>query len=172
MRSTFVMIFILGSTLAVLAQDPGTLSIDELEKSIENQHPSSYYILAKKLFESEKKDDAVFWFYAGQLRYRVYLAVNQGKLEPSGDPALFASLTEEVGKPLNEYAFGDISQLVKAIDAVIAWDKSHSNQLTPRDQYQSEYNEITASLVELRDEAVQNEESIRQTRTANGLENR
>jgi hypothetical protein len=64
-----------------------------------------------------KRDEAVFWFYAGQLRYRVYLLVNKDKLEPSGDPAVFASLSEEIGRPLNEYAFGDIPQLAKTIDS-------------------------------------------------------
>jgi hypothetical protein len=38
--------------------------------------------------------------------------------------------------------------------------------------YQSEYEEIITGLIEMRDEALQNANSIRQTRTANGLENR
>jgi hypothetical protein len=172
MRSTCVMTVVLHSVLTAAAQDPATLTIEELEKGIEDQHPSYYYILAQKLFEAGRKQDAVFWFYTGQLRYRVYLAANKDKLDPSGDPAVFASLSEEVGKPLNEYAFGDIPQLAKTIDAVIAWDRSHSNRLTPRDKYQSEYEEIITGLIEMRDEALQNANSIRQTRTANGLENR
>jgi hypothetical protein len=53
-------------------------------------------------------------------------------LEPSGYPAVFASLSEEISRPLNEYAFGDIPQLAKTIDAALAWDQSHSNALTPR----------------------------------------
>ena len=93
-----------------------TLSIEQIRNGIENKHPSYFYILAGKLFAAGKKDDAVFWFYAGQLRYRVYLVVNKDKLEPSGDPALFASLSEEIGRPLNEYAFGDISRLTKTIE--------------------------------------------------------
>jgi hypothetical protein len=83
-----------------------TLLIEQIRNGIENKHPSYFYILAGKLFAAGKKDDAVFWFYAGQLRYRVYLVMNKDKLEPSGDPALFASLSEEIGRPLNKYAFG------------------------------------------------------------------
>jgi hypothetical protein len=156
-----------------LAQDPATLSIEQLRNGIENRHPSSFYILAGKLFfAAGKKDEAVFWFYAGQLRYRVYLLVNKNKLKPSGDPAVFTSLSEEIGRPLNEYAFGDIPQLAKTIDAVIAWDLSHSDALTPRDKYRSEYEQIVAGLTQMRDEVVRKADSIRKTRTANGLENR
>ena len=121
-----------------------------------------------KLFKAGRKEDAVFWFYAGQLRYRVYLKVNEGKLGPSGDPALFASFSEVIGRPLNQYAFGDIPQLAKTIDAVIAWDRSHSNPLTPHDKYQTEYDEIIAGLTKLRDEAVRNADSIGKARSANG----
>jgi hypothetical protein len=149
-----------------------TLSIEKIRNGIENKHPSYFYILAGKLFTAGKRDDAVFWFYAGQLRYRVYLLVNKDKLEPSGDPTLFASLSEEIGRPLNEYAFGDIPQLAKTIDAVVAWDKSHSNALTPREKYRSEYHQIVAGLTQMRDEVVRKADSIRKTRAGNGLENR
>ncbi len=75
------------SFLKASAFDPAALSIEQLKNGIENQHPAYFYYLAKKLFAAGQKDDAVFWFYAGQLRYRVYLAVNKDKLDPSGDPA-------------------------------------------------------------------------------------
>ena len=172
MRSAFLTGFVLLWVLDASAQDPRTLSIEQIRNGIENKHPSYFYILAGKLFAAGKKDDAVFWFYAGQLRYRVYLLVNKDKLEPSGDPTLFASLSEEIGRPLNEYAFGDIPHLAKTIDAVVAWDKSHSNALTPREKYRSEYDQIVAGLTQMRDEVVRKADSIRKTRAANGLENR
>jgi hypothetical protein len=172
MRSVFVLGFVLLWVSGNLAQDPANLSIEQLEKTIEDQHPAGFYILAEKLFAAGKKDEAIFWFYAGQLRYRVYLLVNKDKLEPSGDPAVFASLSEEIGRPLNEYAFGDIPQLAKTIDAVLAWDRSHSNALTPRQKYRSEYDQIATGLTNMRDEMVRKADSIRKTRTANGLENR
>ena len=160
------------SLLKASAIDPSTLSIDQLKNGIENQHPAYFYYLAKKLFTANQKDDAVFWFYAGQLRYRVYLAVNKDKLDPSGDPAVFSALSEEVGRPINEYAFGDIPQLAKTIDAVIAWDQSHDNSLTPRPKYKSQYDQIVSGLTQMRDQIVQQADSIRKTRTANGLQNR
>jgi hypothetical protein len=172
MRSVFILGFVLLWHLDASAQDPTTLSIEQLRSKIETQHPAGFYILAGKLFAAGKKDEAVFWFYAGQLRYRVYLLVNKNKLDPSGDPAVFASLSEEIGRPLNEYAFGDIPKLASTIDAVLAWDRSHSNALTPREKYRSEYDQIVTGLTQMRDEVVRKADSIRKTRAANGLENR
>jgi hypothetical protein len=167
-----ISLFFAGSGLTASAVDLATLSIEQLKSDIEKQHPSGLYILAQKLFASGQKDEAVFWYYAGQLRYRVYLTVNKSKLDPSGDPAVFSALTEEIGRPLNEYAFGDIPRLAKTIDAVIAWDQSHDNALTPRDKYRTEYDQITAGLTQLRDSMIKNADSIRQQRSGAGLENR
>ena len=172
MRSAFVTGFVILWALEVSAQNPATLSIEQLKSGIENQHPSYFYILAEKLFAVGKKDEAVFWYYAGQLRYRVYLLVNKDKLEPSGDPAAFAALSEEIGRPINEYAFGDIPQLAKTIDAVLAWDRSRSNALTPHKKYRSQYDQIIAGLTQMRDEVLRKADSIRKTRAANGRGNR
>ena len=172
MRTALLLAYLALSTLKASAADLSTLTIDQLKNGIENQHPSAFYILAEKLFAAGQKDDAVFWFYAGQLRYRVYLIVNKDKLDPSGDPAVFGSLSEEVGRPINEYAFGDIPQLAKTIDAVIAWDQAHANALTPRDKYKTQYDQTVAGLTQLRDQILKQADSIRKTRTSNGLENR
>jgi hypothetical protein len=172
MRAALLLAFLALSFLKASAVDLSSLSIDQLKNGIENQHPSAFYILALKLFTAGQKDDAVFWFYAGQLRYRVYLLVNKDKLDPSGDPALFASLSEEVGRPINEYAFGDIPLLSKTIEAVITWDQSHANALTPRDKYKSQYDQIVAGLIQMRDQVLKQADSIRKTRSANGLQNR
>src|SRR5215212_9300237 len=51
-------------------------SPQQLMAGIERKHPAVFYMLAKKLFEAGEKDEAVFWFYAGQLRYRAYLQAN------------------------------------------------------------------------------------------------
>jgi hypothetical protein len=106
---------LLLQTPAVPNQSPADpllkMSPEQIKKGIENQHPIAYYVLAQKLFEGGQKDDAVFWFYAGQLRYRFHVSANPG-LDPSGDPALLASMNESLGRPINEYAFGDLKTLV------------------------------------------------------------
>lgn len=36
----------------------------EVEAALPSEHPSSYYTYAIRLVEEERRDDAVFWFYA------------------------------------------------------------------------------------------------------------
>lgn len=153
------------------AQDFNSMSIDKLKSSVTSSHPAAYYILANKLFYSGEKDEAVFWFYAGQLRYRVHLACSpdQGK---SGDAALFGSFSEVIGRPLNEYAFGDVGEAVKTIDAALKWDASNKNGFTSKTKCASQLAQNRAGLESLRDSMIKQADDIRAKRKANGLPNR
>ena len=104
--------------------DPQTVALDELIRIVPDQHPSFYYILASRLYAANRKDDAVFWFYAGQLRYRIRLACHPD-LAPDTEPALFGSLQETVGRPVNEYGFGDLTALPAALERVLACGSRH-----------------------------------------------
>jgi hypothetical protein len=157
--------------LASSPDDPMSKSPEQLMKGIESAHPATYYVLAKKLFESDRKDDAVFWFYAGQLRYRFHLSASPG-LDPSGDPALFASLGEVVGRPINEWAFGDLKALDATIGRVLQWDEEKPNGFTSKKDHAEELKKIRAGLGEMRGYLAKNGESIRAQRKANGLPNR
>jgi hypothetical protein len=89
--------FVAAASTALDEQTPA-----ELKAGIEGKHPAAYYTLAAKLFRYDAtKTEAVFWFYVGQIRYRYYLAANP-TLPPDGDPALFASFSEVIGRPINE----------------------------------------------------------------------
>jgi len=166
-------------TLVVAIAAHGTISADDLtkktpdqlKKGIENQHPATYYILAQKLFESGKKDEAVFWFYVGQLRYRFHLLANPN-LEPSGDPALFASFSEVIGRPINEYAFGDLKALDATLEKVLAWDEATGNGFTSTKAHKAEWVKTREGLKGLRQQVMDNGNSIRAQRKANGLPNR
>jgi hypothetical protein len=169
---------VIGSLLVLAAlaaagagDDPAKKTPEQLKKGIENQHPSTYYILAQKLFESGKKDEAVFWFYAGQLRYRFHLMANPN-LEPSGDPALLASLSEVIGRPINEYAFGDLKTLEATMQKVLAWDEATRNGFTSTKAHHAEWLKTREGLAGLRQYVMENGESIRAQRKAHGLPNR
>jgi hypothetical protein len=140
----------------------------QIEDRIETKHPAAYFVLATKLFEQGKRDDAVFWFYAGQLRYRAYLVANP-KLDPSGDPALFVSLFSTAGPTINGYAFGDVPQLVKTIDRVLEWDAKHPDPLTPKS---AQRDEVRAGLTRLKEQVVLQREEIKIQRQMKKLENR
>jgi hypothetical protein len=53
------------------------------------QHPAAYYKHAMTLFNRSRKNDAVFVFYLGQLRYRTHLAARPD-LPPDQDRAILA----------------------------------------------------------------------------------
>ena len=169
-----IILGLLTLSMAIAAQgsdDPTKKTPEQLKKGIENQHPSTYYILAQKLFESGKKDEAVFWFYAGQLRYRFHLLANPD-LEPSGDPALFASLSEVIGRPINEYAFGDLKALDATLEKVLTWDEATANGFTSTKAHRAEWTKTREGLKGLRKQVMDNGDSIRAQRKANGLPNR
>ena len=143
----------------------------QIERGIEAKHPAAYYILAAKLLREDRRDEAVFWFYLGQLRARAHLAARPD-LEPSGDPALFASFNAVLGQPINQYAFGDIPALVRTIDAVLDWDRDHPDSFTPQSRFQEAHTKSRQGLSGLRDEITARREEIRAERARNGLGNR
>lgn len=143
----------------------------EIKKGIEKRHPAAYYILALKLFEANQKDEGVFWFYAGQLRYRFHVAAKPD-LDPSGDPALLASLNETVGRPINEYAFGDLRTLEATLENVMKWDRDTPNGFTSKENSVEAWNKTRSGLRSLVTYIDQNESEIRKQRTAKGLPNR
>jgi|EndMetStandDraft_8_1072994.scaffolds.fasta_scaffold26250_1 hypothetical protein len=140
--------------------------------ALAGQHPAEYYRQAAKLFSTtSRKDDAVFVFYLGQLRYRAHLQARRD-LKPDGDPALFGSLSEVVGRPLNEYAFGDLARLADVIDAVLAYDAANPDRFTPPAQFPNVYVGVRDGLIKMKAQLLKDADQIRETRRRNGLENR
>ena len=105
-------------------------TVAELENGITKKHPSTYIILAKKLFNQGDKQNAVKWFYVGQIRYRAYLMANP-ELDPSSDPALFSSLMSVVGTPLNEYIGGDVTK--EYLEKLASWSQNVLNTIVTVD---------------------------------------
>jgi hypothetical protein len=138
---------------------------------IANQHPAQYYRLAARLFANGQKDEAVFWFYVGQLRFRFHLMAHPD-LPRDKDGALFSSLSEVVGRPINEYAFGHLPSLLETLDKVLAWDASTTNGFTSKQVYARELSKIRQGLAELRQQIQAQASEIRQKRSKNGLDNR
>jgi hypothetical protein len=148
---------------------PAGPSIEQLKAGIENKHPSTYYELASRLFKDGQKDEAVFWYYVGQIRFRFHLRVAKD-LNPAGDPALFAGLSEMVGAPLNDYALGDIPKLAATIDKALAWDDAHDNGFTPKKGNETSLSMIRESMQSLKEEILKDQEKIKAQRKANGIE--
>ncbi len=140
----------------------------EIERALPKEHPSSYYLYASRLWNEGKSDDAVFWFYGGQLRFRFHLRANP-KLPPDGDPALFASFQAVLGEPINLYVGGDPKKWIAQIDRVLAWDEKTANGFTSKKSHAAELAEIRTGLVKLRDHIATNQDSIRAKREEEGI---
>ncbi|WP_338606797.1 hypothetical protein V6617_09770 [Pelagibacterium nitratireducens] len=165
--SPFAFFFLL-STVPAFAQDFNTMPVDQLRAEAPNAHPSAYYVLASRLYDRGDKDEAVFWFYAGQLRYRTHIACNPD-LPPDGDPALFSALSEVIGSEINLYAFGDLERLLETIDAVIDWDQSTPNGYAPDADCATARVDVLTGLNELKTHIAENADDIRAQRLSNGL---
>ena len=74
------------------------------------------------LFLHGKKDDAVFWFYAAQLRVRYQLAFEKGDRGQ-----LLTVMLMTIGPPINNYAFQDVANLDRILVRVLEWDKKVAN---------------------------------------------
>lgn len=151
--------------------DPQRVPLDELIRIIPDQHPSFYYVLASRLFAADRKDEATFWFYAGQLRYRIRLACHPD-LPPGTEPALFASLQEEVGTLINGYAGADPDAWAAAIERARNWDAQTRNGYEPKAPCQAQIADQRGGMAALVAQIRQSKDQIAEQRRANGLPNR
>ena len=143
----------------------------KIESALPNEHPSSYYIYAARLFSEGKKDESILWFYIGKLRYLIYLKATPPS-DPSGDPALFASLNATVGQMINEYAGGDPKVWAAQIASALKWDDVHPNGFTSKAKFKAVYDSTRAGLEGLGKQIEGGADKMREERKKRGLENR
>lgn len=86
------------------------------------KEPMSLFLSAISMFQHGKKDEAVFWFYASQLRVRYQLVFEKGDRGQ-----LLTIMLMTMGPTINNYAFQDISNLNRILDKVVEWDKQTPN---------------------------------------------
>lgn len=141
------------------------------DAALANKHPSELYLHAKQLFDTGHKDDAVTWFYIGQLRWRYHLLAHP-ELPPDGEPAAMDALNATLGQAINEWAGGSPRAWRAAIGKALAWDASHPNPITPKEKYAAQWQQVRAGLVQLDGYVRDNESQIRTERQTRGLENR
>lgn len=139
-----------------------------VEKALPAAHPSAYYAYAARLFREGAREDAVFWFYAGQIRYRFHLTVRPD-LPPDGDPALFGSLTDTVGQEINGWAGGDTQLWARQMQRALDWDAQTDNGFTSKTAYGAQWQQIRAGLAGLIAQVRSSRDEIRSRRKDNGL---
>jgi hypothetical protein len=94
-----------------ILNDPATLN-----------EPVAMFIPAYTLFRNGRKEDALFWYYAAQLRARYQIVFE------NGDRAqVMAAMMMTIGESISQFALLDFRNAQRTIDRVLAWDQSTPN---------------------------------------------
>lgn len=151
--------------------DLNKLSNQEIVARAPELHPAALYILASRLLAEGKGQEAANWMYAGQLRYRILITATKQN-SGSSEMTLFNALSEQVGRPVNEYVAGDPDDWIAAIDWALDWDEKNPNALVDKRTDATTIKEVRSGLVKLRTKVDSSREQIVRERAKKGLENR
>lgn len=118
-------------TLRVL--DTGSASqkdktIDEIKTNPSKYNPVVFYHMSKVLFDKNQKDDAAFWFYAGQLRARY----DANRCADISARSAVAVLNQQFGSPINRYTMQDLPKLEETVNKVLAFDEKTAHDYDNR----------------------------------------
>ncbi len=160
----------IGLAYAQADRDLSTITNEEIVAEAGDLHPAALYILASRLYAEGKGQEAANWMYAGQLRYR-FMITARGEAA-ANERVLFSALSEQVGRPVNEYIAGDPDEWIAAMQWALDWDEATENGVTSKTEHAEALDEIRQGLRNLIEQVDTSREEIREQRTANGLENR
>lgn len=103
-------------------------TIQRIKDHPEEFAPPVFYVLSNVLFQLGNKDDAAFWFYAGQLRARF----DANRCSDISAREAVDVLNQQFGPPINQYTFQDIPKLEALIPRVVEWDRRTPHQYDNR----------------------------------------
>lgn len=82
----------------------------------------AYYDAAQLMFREGRKDMALQWLYAGEIRARVAAGLDP---DASRNNAMMVALNQGIATPIKAYARTDKENWLRQIDAALAWDEAH-----------------------------------------------
>jgi hypothetical protein len=94
--------------------------IGNITNQPENFAPPVLYVLSSVLVEQNKKDEAVFWFHAGQLRGLIDANICADKTAPLA----IQSLNRRFGQPISTYCLTNIPVLTNTIARLLVWEEA------------------------------------------------
>jgi len=104
---------------------------EAMQEVLENANkyaPPALYALAGELFRLGRKEEAMFYFYLGQLRARS----DANKCRDKTARQAVAVLNEMYGGPINLYAFGEPKKLETVVEKVVEWDRQNRREYDAR----------------------------------------
>ncbi|MEO1641905.1 MAG: hypothetical protein AAFR74_01110 [Pseudomonadota bacterium] len=106
-----------------------TEAINTIAAAPQEYPPYFFYMMSDALFDQNKKDEAAFWFYAGQLRSRYDANRCGNQLQGRNTVDM---LNQEYGTPINQYTFKDVDNLSLIVERVIAFEKQTPHDYDPK----------------------------------------
>lgn len=83
-------------------------------------------VLAVRLYDAGQRDEAAFWFYVAQLRYRLFgLVINRSRADLWAERMAMSAFNEQAGRYLHSYALCDMERWPKLRTAALDWVLTH-----------------------------------------------
>lgn len=112
------------------SDDPNTIkkAVKSILAAPNKYNPVVLYAVSARLFQQEKKDEAVFLYYVAQLRARYDSNLCLDK--SAGQAA--SQLASMFGQKINPYAFEDLKKLETTVNNVVAFVKNNEEDYDHR----------------------------------------
>jgi hypothetical protein len=144
-----------------------SMSNKNIEANLPDSPPAMAMAYSMKLFKANRKDQAVIWYYVGQLRYRFHILSNP----PSdAEAAQLEQVNGTFGPAISDWAGRNVRYWTEQIDHALDWDAKQPNATTSKEAHAKELDQARQELVALRDKLRRSENEIRAQRQARGLE--
>ena len=153
-----------ANAAALTMEQVNSLKPREVEKSLTESHPSMYIAYAIRQFKSGKQDDAVLWYYIGQIRWKYFLLVNP---DPAGESQL-AAVTKDFGQVIGDWAGESTQDWANTIKRALTWDGTNANSMPAKD-HPAELEQARKFVEDMRTYVVRNEAAIAADRQARGI---
>ena len=113
-----------------------TKAIDQVKASPGKVAPPALYSMSNEMFRLDQKDEALFWFYLGQLRARS----DANKTNDVSARQAVGVLNSQYGPLINQYAFRNtkvnykkaLADIKSLATKVVDWDRKHPREYDPR----------------------------------------
>ena len=125
---------------------------------LEKRHPSEFIVEASNLFDKDKKNEASFLFYLGQLRYRYYIGA-KSKIK-SSDKETYNALQMVTGSVINVYLGQHFDTYLHVIDLVLEWDRTHDFIYFSKTKSPEKQSEVLKGLIDYKKYLIDNKEKV------------
>ena len=101
--------------------------LERVRAAPERFQPPVFYVLSQTLFKAGLRDEAAFWFYAGQLRARF----DANRCADVTARQAVDVMNQSYGAPINRHLFQDLDKAQELIAKVVDWDRRTPHAYDP-----------------------------------------